>query len=97
MKKIGINIYGCQSYRGNCHLFTEISKLRTILHTPVFQNCLSGFQIESPTKRNYHQYNKKKYCKVTSRRLFWLVAHPSIFRMVMFMYCDLWPKGFKFE
>jgi hypothetical protein len=28
-----INIHGVQPYTGNCHLYTEISKLQTIMHT----------------------------------------------------------------
>ena len=32
---VGINIYDCQPYHGNCHLFTEISKRRTNMHTTV--------------------------------------------------------------
>ena len=32
---VGINIHGGQSYPGNCHLCTEISKRRTIMQATV--------------------------------------------------------------
>ena len=33
------NIHGCQPCPGNCHLCTEISKRRTIIHTTVDRMC----------------------------------------------------------